>query len=128
MENRMNRTAKIACVVVLTCGTASVGLACDLPPLVAIPEKSKVGDKGPQIALEFQQYYEAMKAYSACIQADITAAGGDSAPAITKAVLVQRNNSAVAEVTEVVKVFNASVGGSGGPAVPGQPPPGKRNK
>jgi hypothetical protein len=53
-----------------------------------------------------------MKVYSACVQADITAAGGDSAKPIVKAVLVSRNNAAVAVVEAVMKAFNASVGGA----------------
>jgi hypothetical protein len=107
----MVRIAKIGAALSM-CGTASIGLACDLPPLVMIPEKGAVGDKGPQLQLEVQKYYDAMKTYSACVQAELTAAGGDSAPTLVKAVLVQRNNSAVAEVQVVMKVFQESVGGA----------------
>jgi hypothetical protein len=115
----MMRTTRIVGAAMLMSGTSSIGLACDLPPLVAIPAKDAVGDKGPQIQQDVQQYYDAMKVYSDCIQAELTAAGGDSAPTIIKAVLVQRNNSAVAEVQAVMKVFQESVGGAAAPAAGG---------
>jgi hypothetical protein len=50
-----------------------------------------------------------MRAYTACVQAALTAAGGDSAQPIVKSVLVARNNAAVAEVQAVVKIFQANV-------------------
>jgi hypothetical protein len=112
------RITRIVGATLVLSGTAGIGLACDLPPLVAIPEKSAVGDKGPQIQLEVQQYYDAMKVYSDCVQAELTAAGGDSAQTIVKAVLVQRNNSAVAEVQAVMKVFQESVGDAAGSPAP----------
>ncbi len=70
------RITKIAAALLMS-GTAGVGLACTLPPLVAIPAKDAVGDKGPQIQQETSQYFEAMKAFTACVQAELTAAGGD---------------------------------------------------
>jgi hypothetical protein len=115
---------KIAGALLMS-ATASAGLACELPPLVAIPDKDDVGDKAQQIQQEATTYFAAMKAYTACVQAEITAAGGDSAPALTKAVLVQRNNMAVAEAEGVLKAFNASVGTAPGAAgaSPGGPAP-----
>ncbi len=121
----MMRITKIAAALLMT-GTAGAGLACTLPPLVAIPAKDAVGDKGPQIQQETAQYFDAMKAYTACVQAELTAAGGDSAQRVVKAVLVQRNNSAVAEGQAVLKAYNESMGTSGaapGAAAPGGPSP-----
>lgn len=112
------RTTKIAAALLMT-GSAGVGLACTLPPLVAIPAKDAIGDKAPQIQQEASQYFEAMKTFTACVQAELTAAGGDSAPTVMKAVLVQRNNSAVAEVQAVIKAYNDSIGNAA--AVPGAP-------
>jgi hypothetical protein len=90
-------------------GIGGTALACDLPPLVAIPPKAEIGDRAPAIEAEVAIYFEAMTAYTACVQAALTAAGGDSAQPIVKAVLVQRNNYAVAEVQAVLKLFNANV-------------------
>jgi hypothetical protein len=120
----MMRFTKIAGAVLLLSGAASGALACNLPPLVAIPEKDAVGDKGPQIQQEVAAYFEAMKAYTACVQTELTAAGGDSAQTIVKAVLVQRNNSAVAETQGVLKAFNESVSAAPAPgAAPAAPAP-----
>jgi len=58
------RITKIAAALLMS-GTAGVGLACTLPPLVAIPAKNAVGDKGPQIQQETSQYFEAMKVFTA---------------------------------------------------------------
>jgi hypothetical protein len=111
----MIRITQIA-VTLLMSATASTALACKLPPLVAIPEKDDVGDQGPRIRVETAAYFDAMKVFTACVQAELTAAGGDSAPTLSKAVLVQRNNTAVAEVEAVLKAFNASLGAAEGAA------------
>ena len=94
---------------------ASTSLACELPPLIVIPPKDKVGD---QAALRdsTKAYFDAMKAYTDCVQAELTAAGGNNAPTLTKTVLVARNNAAVAEADTVKKLFEASVGPSVVPA------------
>ena len=91
---------------------ASTALACEMPPLVAIPPKDKVGDQAPAIRDATKIYFEAMKAYTDCVQAELTAAGGNSAPTLMKAVLVARNNAAVAEADAVKKLFEANVGGT----------------
>ena len=51
-----------------------------------------------------------MKAYTDCVQAELTAAGGNSAPTVTKTVLIARNNAAVAEADAVKKLFEANLG------------------
>jgi hypothetical protein len=123
----MMRVTKVAVAALTMSGAASMALACDMPPLVAIPEKEAVGDKGPQIQAEFQKYYDGMKAYSACVQAELKAAGQDTAPTLMKAVLVQRNNSAAAEVEAVLKALNAAVpnAGAAAGAAPTAAPPAK---
>jgi hypothetical protein len=95
---------------VALCAISSTSFACALPPLVAIPAKDKVGDQGPAIREATSQYFEAMKGYTDCVQAALTAAGGDAAPSLMKALLVARNNSAVGEAQAVKKLFEANVG------------------
>ena|SRR5215471_3869257 len=89
---------------------ASTALACEMPPLVVIPPKDKVGDQAAALRDTTKSYFDLMKAYTDCVQAELTAAGGNSAPTVTKAVLVARNNAAVAEADAVKKLFDASVG------------------
>ena len=89
---------------------ASTALACDMPPLVVIPPKDKIGDQAATVRDATKDYFDKMKAYTDCVQAELTAAGGNSAPTITKTVLVARNNAAVAEADAVKKLFDASVG------------------
>jgi chitinase len=91
---------------------ASTALACEMPPLVAIPPKDKVGDQGPALRDATKAYFDAMKAYADCVQAELTAAGGNSAPTLTKTVLIARNNAAVAEADAVKKLFDANIGGA----------------
>ena len=99
-----------AMTAVSLCAISSTGFACTLPPLVAIPAKDKIGDQGPAIREATSAYFDAMKAYTECTQAALAAAGGDAAPALTKAVLIQRNNAAVAEAGAVKKLFEANIG------------------
>lgn len=96
---------KFVCAGLLS-SVGSVALACDLPPLVAVPAKGNAGSDTAQLQTDVATYVEAMRAYTACVQAELVAAGGDSAPTITKAVLVNRNNLAVAEVDAVLKALN----------------------
>jgi hypothetical protein len=91
-------------------GVASIGFACDMPPLMAVPPKDQVGDKAETLRAEFNTYYQSMVAYTSCLQAELTAAGGDTAPTLMKTVLVQRNNSAVAEVGAVKKLLDDALG------------------
>jgi hypothetical protein len=118
-------TQAIVAAVFLS-ATGSVALACDLPKLVAIPAKDKIGDQGPQIQQDFKAYYDAMSAYSACVQKDLDAAGGNSAHPDVKSVLVQRNNAAVKEASEMMKVYNATFGGGAAPADGAKPEGGRR--
>jgi hypothetical protein len=110
---------KLVCVGML-CGVSGVGLACDLPPLVMIPAKEDAIGKEDAIRAETAKYFQAMQAYTQCVQAALVAAGGDAAPTITKAVLVRRNNAAVAEAEAVLKAFTERVGpiAQSGPPAP----------
>ena len=108
----MKRTA-CAAGAVLLCAISSTGFACTLPPLVAIPAKDKVGDQAPAIRDSTNAYFEQMKMFTDCVQSELTAAGGDQAPRLVKALLIARNNAAVAEAEAVKKLFEANVGFSG---------------
>jgi hypothetical protein len=91
-------------------GIAGSALACDLPKLAVIPAKDQVAGKEAEVRASASAYFTAMQAYTACIQAELAGAGGESAPAIVKKVLVARNNSAVAEAEFMMKLFTENVG------------------
>ena len=97
---------------------ASTSMACTLPPLVAIPPKDKIGDQAAALRDATKVYFDQMKAYADCVQAELTAACGNGAPTLTKTVLIARNNAAVAEADAVKKLFDANVGGLAGNVVP----------
>ncbi|HVY65667.1 MAG TPA: hypothetical protein VHH11_12670 [Gammaproteobacteria bacterium] len=109
----------------LLLSVAGAAGACELPKLVVIPPKEDVVGKEEGIRQAFMQYRQGMETYTACVQSELTAAGGDKAPAAIKAALVQRNNVAVAEVQAVDKLFNTNVGSA--PVSPG-PSPEKKGK
>ena len=103
------RITTIVCGGILA-SIAGSALACDLPKLVIIPEKDKVAGKEEEVRTAGRAYFAAMQAYTACVQAELAAAGGDAAPSVVKSVLVRRNNSAAAEMQFMMKVFTDNVG------------------
>jgi hypothetical protein len=103
------RITTIVCGGILA-GLAGSALACDLPKLAVIPPKDKVAGKEAEIRAAASAYFTAMQAYTACIQAELAAVGGDSAPTTVKRTLVARNNAAVAEVEFMMKLFTDNVG------------------
>jgi hypothetical protein len=113
----------LAGLLVTIAGTAA---ACELPPLVVIPPKENNVGKEESLRDAYLKYRDAMQAYTACVQTELTAAGGDAAPVIIKAALVQRNNAAVAEVTAMDKLFADNVGPIG--SAPGPTPGGDEGK
>ena len=55
-----------------------------------------------------QRYVEGIRAYTACVKAELAAAGGDAAPeSLRRSVL--RNNAAVAEARAVLAMFGERV-------------------
>jgi len=118
------RTAELVCAGILS-GLAGKALACDLPKLVVIPPKDQVAGREAEIRAAANAYFTAMQAYTACIQAELAAAGGDSAPDIIKRVLVSRNNTAVAEAEFVMKLFTENVGAPADAAAAGPAPAGQ---
>jgi hypothetical protein len=83
-----------------------VGFACDNPPLVVIPEGASLQGQEQAVQDAAAQYFTAMQAYTDCIKGELEAAGGDDAPSFVKALLVRRNNLAVAEAEAVMKLYN----------------------
>jgi len=111
----------IAGLLVAVAGAAG---ACELPKLPVIPAKENNVGKEEGLRAAFMQYRQGMEAYTQCVQAELTVAGGDKAAASIKAAAVMRNNAAVAEVQAMDKLFNDNVGAlpvSPGPS-PGAPP------
>ena len=102
---------KVSVILVagLLTGASATALACDLPALVDIPQDTKSHEQ--EVRTSVQAYFDQMKVYTACVQQQLTDAGGDGAPQLTKSVLVARNNAAVAEVEAVMKIFKAALAG-----------------
>jgi hypothetical protein len=118
----MNVTKTIVAGLLVT--VAGAAGACEVPKLMVIPAKENAVGKEEGLRTAFMQYRQGMEAYTQCIQAELSAAGGDKAPAPIKAGLVLRNNTAVAEVKAMDTLFNTNVGAlpaSPGPS-PGPPP------
>lgn len=57
-----------------------------------------------------EDYLRWMTDYVGCLREELTAAGGDDAPALQKAMLIRRNNAAVHEVEAVTALFEQRVG------------------
>ena len=92
------------------CGIAGASLACELPKLAVIPPKDQAAGKEAEVRAVATQYFTEIQSYTNCIQAELTAAGGDAAPDIVKRVLVSRNNTAVAEAEFMMKLVTDSIG------------------
>jgi hypothetical protein len=92
----------------LLLGASTFASACELPPLVAIPE-AEIGDGVADLLRDMRTYTDRMVEYTKCIQTDLEAAGGKAAPAAYVNVLVRRNNAAVAELKAVTDLFTERV-------------------
>ena len=99
---------QILCGSLLLCVNA-VASACDLPALVILPAAGTAGDASAQLIVDMQRYVGGIRAYTACVQAEIAAAGGDSAPESLRTLLVRRNNGAVAEAKALMELFGERV-------------------
>ncbi len=102
----------------LLTAVAGGAVACELPKLAAIPPKDQVAGKEAEIRAAANTYFMGMQEYAACIQAELVAAGGESAPEIVKKILVSRNNTAVAEAEFMMKLFTDNVGPAAAPTTP----------
>jgi len=87
----------------------AVASACDLPALVILPGPGSAGDATAELIVDMQRYVGGIRAYTACVQAEIAAAGGDSAPEALRTLLIRRNNGAVAEAKALMELFGERV-------------------
>jgi hypothetical protein len=69
----------------------------------------RLGDDSAQLFVRVQSYVTGIRTYTACVQAELAAAGGDSAPAMLREQLAARNNRAVAEARAVLGAFGERV-------------------
>ena len=96
-------------VMVLAVTSAGTALACDYPPLVAIPDgETATMDELLAAQNSVREYMTAMEAYLACVNDEREAAGED-APADYNAIMVSRHNYAVSEMEAVAESFNEQV-------------------
>lgn len=90
---------------------AGAALACPHPSLVVIPEKEQVAAMENEVRAATAKYFADMNAFLNCIQAELAAAGGETAaPPTIREALIRRNNAAVLEFEAVAKWFEANVG------------------
>src|SRR6185503_15784109 len=68
--------------IVLFAALSSASFACDNPPLApAVPDPGGLSQEQRQaVQQEVGAYYEAVKVYTACLEAEIATARGDDAP------------------------------------------------
>ncbi len=114
-------------------GTAATSMACDYPPLVAIPD-GQTSTLSEMVAARqaVNGYMSAMQGYLDCLDAELTATG-DDAPAEYKAIMYNRHVTAYAELeavagkmNEQIDLFyqaNPDVPRPGGAAAQQSPPP-----
>ena len=106
---RMRSAAILGLIVGLALLGARAASACEMPPLAAVPAAKEAVGKEKEILAEVQRYHDAMTAFADCLKKELTAAGGNDAPPLMKTLLVNRYNSAVAEVQAVLKAYDDNV-------------------
>jgi len=95
--------------VMLACGTSMAALACDYPPLVAVPDgETATVEELVAAQAGVKTYMAEMELYLECIDEE-TAVAGDDAPAQYKAIMASRYNAAVAEMEAIAESFNNQV-------------------
>jgi hypothetical protein len=96
-------------LLLIASGAAVTSVACDYPPLVAIPDgQSSTMEELITAQGLVRVYIAGMEAYLACVNEELDAAG-DNAPAEYKSVMFSRHNSAVAEMEAIASSFNEEV-------------------
>src|SRR5262245_34898577 len=103
----MNVRQSVFGSLLLVMSTAAA--ACDLPALMVVPAAGTVDDFAGQRIAQMQRYVTGIREYTACLQAELAAAGGDAAPASLRNALIDRNNAAVAEARAVMDLFGERV-------------------
>jgi hypothetical protein len=99
---------QIVCGSLLLAANAAAA-ACELPALMVIPSAGTVDDFAGRRIAEMQRYVTGIREYTACVQAELAAAGGDAAPEPLRSTLIRRNNAAVAEAKAVMDLFGERV-------------------
>lgn len=90
-------------------GLADLAGACEIPPVVAVPDgESASMEQLLEAQDQIKTYLAAMDEYRACINGELEAAGKD-ATAEFRALMVTRHDSAVTEMESVAAAFNAEV-------------------
>ena len=98
-----------SCLAILACASTSAAIACDYPPLVAVPDgEAATIDEMVAAQQTIRTYMEAMDAYLNCVNSELQAAG-DDAPEEFKAIMVSRHNAAVEEMEMVAASFNDEI-------------------
>ncbi len=90
------RTITIVCAA-LACGLSGASLACEMPGVVLIPAKDAIAGKEAEVQTAANAYFAGVRAYVQCVQVELTAAGGDDAPELTKTTLLKRATFALNE-------------------------------
>lgn len=96
-------------LLALAGGTAATSMACDYPPLVAIPD-GQTSTLSEMVAARqaVNTYMAAMQGYLDCLDAELTATG-DDAPAEYKAIMYNRHVTAYAELEAVAGKMNEQI-------------------
>ena len=97
-------------------GDSAADARCGLPKLFVVPPKDEIAGNGEDIKAAAKTYFEGIAAYSACLQAELSAAGGDTAPSLIKQILIRRNNTAVEEANFMMKRVTDTFGAAATPA------------
>lgn len=96
-------------LLLVASGTAATSMACDYPPLVAIPD-GQTSTLSEMVAARqaVNTYMAAMQGYLDCLDAELTATGED-APAEYKAIMYNRHVTAYAELEAVAGKMNEQI-------------------
>ncbi len=91
--------------------TALNAHACEVPAVVIIPEGANASaDQLRNAQTRIRDYMASMDDYIACLEGQIASVGGpEQAPAAYMALMINRHNAAVDEMTHVMQSFNEQV-------------------
>ncbi len=99
-----------ACCIAVASLLAIPALACDNPPLVAVPDGATATmEELVAVQAEVQAYMAAMEEYIGCIDAELEAGGGEDAPDLFEGLMVRRHNQGVEEMELIAEAFNEQV-------------------
>src|SRR5262245_52475286 len=103
------RTLTSCVLATLLCGYGWAAAACEPPTPVAIPDgATATRDQMLAAQAQVKAYQAAMNEFVACIDSE-SDAQGEQAPAEFKSLMVERHNTAVAEMEGVANAFNEAL-------------------